>query len=106
MTACCSGGAPARLYGRAPDALHGLIEARGVGVLGAPALPFAEVSLAVRHAAGPERQPEAERRGHLGVEVRALALDLLHPATPCSLALTLASDCLPHGLESAFAGRI
>jgi serine kinase of HPr protein (carbohydrate metabolism regulator) len=40
-----SGGA---LYGRAPDPLCGLIEARGHGVVAEPSLAFAEIVLAVR----------------------------------------------------------
>ena len=37
-----SGGKP---YGRAPDALWGLIELRGVGILREPSLPLAEIAL-------------------------------------------------------------
>lgn len=99
-----------RLYGRAPGALRDLIEARGVGVLPTTALPFAEVSLAFRHADAPERLPHAERSFIAGVNTPSLALNLLEAATPARLALAfaaaLASDARPHGLESAAGGRI
>lgn len=36
-----------QLYARSPLAIHGLIEARGVGILHAPALPQAEICLCV-----------------------------------------------------------
>ena len=47
-------------YGRAAAPLEGLIEARGLGVLAQPHLPFARLSLAVEGAVdGPmERMPE------------------------------------------------
>jgi serine kinase of HPr protein (carbohydrate metabolism regulator) len=54
-----SGGA---LYGRAPDPLCGLIEARGQGVGAEPSLGFAEIVLAVRCAPAEtiERLPDPE----------------------------------------------
>lgn len=82
------------LYGRAPDALRGLLEARGLGVVGAPSLPFAAVALAVAHADAPERMPEPAWRTLAGVAVPTLALDLLAGSTPAKLglALTLQGD--------------
>jgi serine kinase of HPr protein (carbohydrate metabolism regulator) len=52
-----------RIYGRAPDALHGLLESRGAGVLPCSALPFASIVLAIRCEASPEaveRMPAGE----------------------------------------------
>jgi serine kinase of HPr protein (carbohydrate metabolism regulator) len=46
-----------RLFGCAPAPLQGLIEARGIGVLPSPSLPFAQVVLAVLCVAEPD-QPE------------------------------------------------
>lgn len=46
----------ARLYARAPAALKGLIEARGLGILRARAVPHAEIRLVVDLS-----QPETER---------------------------------------------
>jgi serine kinase of HPr protein (carbohydrate metabolism regulator) len=51
------------LYGRAPEPLAGLIEARSCGILAEPALPLAEIVLAVetaRPGEAAERWPEAE----------------------------------------------
>lgn len=47
-----------RIWGRAPDALRGLIEARSIGVLARPHRPFAPVSLVVQCLDRPE---DAER---------------------------------------------
>jgi serine kinase of HPr protein (carbohydrate metabolism regulator) len=47
-----------RLFGRAPRPLAGLIEVRGIGVVAADFLPFAEIILAVHCVADPG---EAER---------------------------------------------
>ena len=51
-----------QLYGRAPDALAGLIEARGLGVTPERALAFAQIVLVVRCAEAPqiERTPAPE----------------------------------------------
>lgn len=75
-----------RLWGRAPDSLHGLIELRGVGVLPEPPLPFSEIVLAVRcedQAADLDRIPEPEFEeiaGSLLPLLRAHALDASAPA--------------------------
>jgi serine kinase of HPr protein (carbohydrate metabolism regulator) len=94
-----------RLYGRAPAALHGLLEARGVDVFTAPALPLSEVVLTVRHTADPERLPEPRRHRYDAVDVPLLALNLIHAATPARVALAWAqhanSDARPHRLDSA-----
>jgi serine kinase of HPr protein (carbohydrate metabolism regulator) len=65
-----------RLWGRAPDALAGLIEARGVGVLPARRLAFAEISLVVRcdATARVERMPERAAWSALGVSLPHLDL--------------------------------
>ena len=75
-----------RLYGRAPETLHGLIELRGVGVLPERALPMAPVALIVRCEAGTEdldRLPEPEFEDVCGLAIpllRAHALDASAPA--------------------------
>ena len=65
-----------RLWGRAPDPLAGLIEARGLGVLAAPRLPFAEIALVVRCAPADavERMPEPASWSALGTEVPLVVL--------------------------------
>lgn len=55
-----------RLWGRAPDALAGLAELRGVGVLARPALGFAEVALVVDCREAVERHPQDSLTERLG----------------------------------------
>ncbi len=72
-----------RLYGSAPTTLLGLIEARGLGVLPEPALPFARLSLAVEaatHAAPVERMPEVAAITLLGVSLRQVRLAMCEPS--------------------------
>jgi len=78
-----------RLYGRAPDALAGLVEARGVDVLAEPSLRFAPVDLLVR-AGSPERIPEPGFAERLGVGLPFLELPLLDPSAPAKLRRALA----------------
>ena len=65
------------LFGRCPDPIAGLIEARGCGVLGEPAIPLAAVVLAVE-CVDPsyplERLPDARHRLIAGVRTPALRL--------------------------------
>jgi len=80
-----------RLYGRAPDTLAGLVEARGLGVLPAPARPFAEVRLVVECAPpdAVERVPEPEARFLLGVCVPSLRLAALVASATAKLGRAL-----------------
>ncbi|HEY1879099.1 MAG TPA: HPr kinase/phosphatase C-terminal domain-containing protein [Caulobacteraceae bacterium] len=76
------------LWGRAPDALAGLIEARGVGVIGVSPLPFSSIDLAVALTATPdevERLPEAFSRTVLGVSLPAVRLWPFGAAAPAKL---------------------
>ena len=77
-----------RLYGRAPDALGGLIEVRGLGIAALNAVPLAEVVLAVR-AGTPERMPDPAFIDILGLRVPALVLDLREPSAPAKLSHAL-----------------
>lgn len=83
-----------RLWGRAPDAICGLFEARGVGVLAVPCLAFAEVRLVVAcepHEAMIERMPpEAEAELLEGVRVPRLRLRPCEASSPAKLRLALA----------------
>ena len=77
-----------RLFGRAPKALFGLMEVRGVGIVGCNPLPFSEVFLAVRcktSALEVERMPEREPEGVLGVETPAIALWPLENSAPAKI---------------------
>jgi hypothetical protein len=72
------------LYGRAPAALTGLIEARGVDVLQEPAIAFARIVLLVEAGDG-ERIPEPATASLCGLAVPRLTLCLLDPAAPAKL---------------------
>lgn len=69
-----------RLYGRAPDPLHGLLEVRGLGVLSEPASPFAEVALLATAVSEPERCPDPSARVLADVTLPVVALNLLEPS--------------------------
>jgi serine kinase of HPr protein (carbohydrate metabolism regulator) len=67
----------ARLYGRAPQTLAGLIEARGLGVVRQSAIGFAEIGLVVACVTDPdevERLPDPSFERILGAPVPRLAL--------------------------------
>lgn len=65
-----------RLWGRAPDAIAGLIEARGLGVVAADRLPLSEIALVVRCAVAAEleRMPEPAAWSALGIGLPLIAL--------------------------------
>jgi serine kinase of HPr protein (carbohydrate metabolism regulator) len=77
-----------RLYGRAPDALCGLIEVRGVDVVRIAALPLAEIAL-VAEAGIPERIPERAFADILGLRVPKVILRLGEPSAPAKLSRAL-----------------
>jgi hypothetical protein len=83
-----------RLYGRAPDALRGLIEMRGLDVVPIASVPFAEVALVARLGA-PERiaQPEVAIRAEVTIPALQIAANDLE--SPLKLA---------HALEAFDAG--
>jgi serine kinase of HPr protein (carbohydrate metabolism regulator) len=76
--------AEGRLFGRAPDALAGLIEVRGLGVVAVPALPLAEVCLLARCGA-PERLPDPAFEDLLGVAVPRVEVDPRLASAPAGL---------------------
>lgn len=78
-----------RLYGRAPDALAGLIEVRGQGIAQVEPLPFCEVALLVR-LGKPERMPEPATEAVLGIEVPALVADPFEASAPAKLGRAIA----------------
>ncbi len=88
-------------YGRAVDPLEGLIEARGLGVLAQPRLPFVRLTLAVEGAVdGPvERMPEPARRplGLSAADPPTLRLDLREASALAKLA---------HALDAAARGAL
>jgi serine kinase of HPr protein (carbohydrate metabolism regulator) len=77
-----------RLYGRAPDALAGRVEVRGLDVLDEPAAPFAEVALIARCAAV-ERLPDPEFETRLGMTLPLLRVAPLEASAPQKLCRAL-----------------
>jgi serine kinase of HPr protein (carbohydrate metabolism regulator) len=84
-----------RLYGRAPDALSGLIEVRGLDVLALEALPYCEVSMVARLGT-PERIPEPATETILGVALPLLVADPFETSAPAKLSRALAAFDAAH----------
>lgn len=81
-----------RLYGRAPEVLHGRMEVRGLGVAPAPALALAEAALLVRcepAEAVLERLPDEAFETVAGVRLPVLRLHALEGSAPAKLACAL-----------------
>ena len=79
----------ARIWGRAPKALQGLLEIRGVGVLPFPALDVAEINHVIdaRPAGGEiERIPEPSAVVLCGLNLPACTLHLAAPAAAAKVA--------------------
>jgi serine kinase of HPr protein (carbohydrate metabolism regulator) len=74
-------------FGRAPAPLAGLIEARGVGIVSADALPFCRIGLVVRCVAQGEveRLPEPMIVERAGIALPAVALWPLEPTAPVKI---------------------
>ena len=84
-----------RLFGRAPDALSGLIEARGVGVLTVTPVAFCEIALLVRLEPA-ERLPDPATETILGVPIPLLAADPFELSTPAKLSRALTAFDAAH----------
>ena len=96
VTVWTSGGA---LWGRAPDPLCGLIEARGHGVAAEPSLAFAQIVLAARCIADGETierlpDPQTETVGQVAIPLTRL--DPREASAPAKLRRALLH--LGHGL--------
>lgn len=82
-----------RLFGRAPDAICGLFEARGLGVVAVPCLTFAEVRLVVSCAppdAAIERMPpEGDGEEVAGLRLPRLRLHACEASAPAKLRMAL-----------------
>jgi len=87
--------AEGRLYGRAPDALGGLLEVRGVDVVRVPALAFCEVAGVVRLATA-ERIPDFTTETILGVAVPLLAAEPFELSAPAKLSRALGAFDAAH----------
>ncbi|HZZ33263.1 MAG TPA: HPr kinase/phosphorylase [Phenylobacterium sp.] len=77
-----------RLFGRAPEALAGLLEIRGLDVVRASVLSLSEVALVARSAAA-ERIPEARSVSLLGVSVPLFEIDPREASAPAKLGRAL-----------------
>jgi len=77
-----------RLFGRAPDALAGRMEVRGLDVVEEPAAPFCEVVL-IALCGAPERLPDPEFAERLGVRLPVLRLAPLEASAPAKLGRAL-----------------
>lgn len=86
------------LYARAPDAIAGLIEARGLDVLPAGGRPFCRIALVAdctnREV---ERIPPRSRRRLLEAEVEALTLRPMEASAPAKLERALARSLSGQG---------
>jgi serine kinase of HPr protein (carbohydrate metabolism regulator) len=75
-------------YGRAPDALHGLIEARGQGILSESALALAQIVLVARCVSDSsriDRMPDLDMQSVAGQSVPRLAIDPFEASAPAKL---------------------
>lgn len=73
-----------RLYGRAPDALSGLIEVRGLDVIAVEPLPLCEVALHVVLEA-PDRIPGPATETIIGIPIPHLAVAPFESSAPAKL---------------------
>jgi HPr kinase/phosphorylase len=76
---------------RAPAALAGLLEVRGLGIFRLPFLAAATPRLVVRLGIAAERLPMPARDAELGLPV--VTIDPLHPSAPERVALALDAAC-------------
>lgn len=85
-----------RLVARAPAAIGGKLEVRGVGLVERRALSEAAVCLLVDLDRSPERLPEPARVTLAGVELPCVALAPLEASAPIKVELALQLFGLPH----------
>lgn len=86
-----------RLFGRAPPALAGLMEIRGLGVTPVAALSFAEIALCALcvQTAQVERAPESEANMLFGLAIPLIRVVALEASGPAKLAHALTHVGLP-----------
>ena len=76
---------------RAPEALAGLLEVRGLGIFRLPCLPQARLRLVIQHGMQPERLPLPRR--HAALDLPEITLDLALASAPERAALALEAAC-------------
>ena len=99
-----SGGA---LYGRAPGPIAGLIEARGLGVMPEPALPYAQIVRAARcvpPGEAIERLPDPQVERVAGAALPLIRLDPREASAPAKLRRAL--EYLGGGRQQAYLGAL
>ncbi|MFV3076643.1 HPr kinase/phosphorylase [Niveispirillum fermenti] len=84
-------GGDGRLLARAPQALAGLIEVRGLGILPVPSVDRAPLVLVVDLDGPGERLPLPACETLAGVILPRLTLDAFHASTPAKLRLAMAA---------------
>jgi len=87
------------LYGRAPDALAGLIEVRGLGVVAEASLDFCRIVLSAR-CEPPERMPDPRSDDYAGLSLPRMNLSPLEGSAPAKLRRAL--QHLGGGAEGAY----
>ena len=75
----------AMVLARAPATIRGQLEVRGLGIVSMTSIDDVPVALIVRLDGEPLRMPERQRRRLAGIEVREIALDAFHAATPLKI---------------------
>jgi serine kinase of HPr protein (carbohydrate metabolism regulator) len=88
------------VMGRAPAALAGLIEVRGIGIFRTQALAEAKLSLVVElvPAGQVERLPEPRTETLLGVAIPLVALAPFHPSAAAALKLVVTATAVSGAL--------
>ncbi|HTI67027.1 MAG TPA: HPr kinase/phosphatase C-terminal domain-containing protein [Caulobacteraceae bacterium] len=97
-----------RLWGRAPARLAGLVEARGLGVLPAPSLDWAEIALVVDLSASTEaleRIPPADWVAVAGVRLRRIDFYPRESSALAKLEFALQAAPLGDDEEPAYQAR-
>ncbi len=77
------------LRARAPTAIAGRIEVRGIGILAMPHVEDVPVGLLVRVDGAIERMPERRARKIAGIDVRQFAVDPFEASAPIKVELAL-----------------
>lgn len=90
-----------RLVARAPAALAGKMEVRGVGIVPMAAVAAAPVALIADLAAAPERLPEPAQEAILGIAVPRIELAPFEASAPSKLRLALAEAARHIGAAAA-----
>ena len=91
------------LFGRAPDTLANLIEARGLGICAEPALRFCRIVLAARCEPA-ERLPDPAFNDYAGLSIPLISIAPLEASAPAKLRRAL--QHLGRGAEGAYLGDL